>query len=118
MEILDSLESSMQHHDYYNQNWHPTARNWLPFHWKGYHQSTRYTYVIPASADADKVRAGYNENVRRNLKKAGYALQVEEGDDFEALLAVVKATFERKHLEHPYDATLFRDTSHACSARG
>ncbi len=116
MEILDSLENSLQPYDYYNQNWHPTSRNWLPFHWKGYHQSTRYTYVIPASANTDQVRAGYNENVRRNLKKAS-ALHVEEGEDFGSLLAIVKATFTRKGLEHPYDVALFRDMVQVCLAR-
>lgn len=118
MDILDALERTLRPHDYYNQNWHPTSRNWLPFYWKGYTQSTRYTYVIPAVAAMDEVRAGYNENVRRNIKKAGGVVRVVHSDNFDSLLAIVSATFSRKGLSNPYDATLFKSLVQACLSRG
>lgn len=36
---------------YYNQNCPPSFSDWLPFHWNGFSQSTRYTYVYPDISD-------------------------------------------------------------------
>lgn len=33
---------------YYQQNFSPSVTNGLPFYWKGYRQTTRYTYRIEA----------------------------------------------------------------------
>lgn len=30
--------------DYFNMNFHYSITNWLPFYWRGFKQTTRYTY--------------------------------------------------------------------------
>ena len=114
MELLEALESSFLPYDYYNQNWHPSSRNWLPFYWKGYHQSTRYTYIIPGPRDIETIRTGYNENVRRNIKKSSANIRIEETSETEGFFGVVQKTFDRKNEKQPYDLTIFKGLIQSC----
>ncbi len=114
MEVLSALESSVAPFDYYNQNWHPSSRNWLPFHWKGYLQSTRYSYVIHNNEQKASLRERYSENVRRNVRRASAKLMVSESTDIDALFSVIEKTFTRKNLSQPYDLRIFRRVVLAC----
>lgn len=116
MSVLAEFEKLIKPFDYYNQNWHPTSMNWLPFYWKGYVQSTRYSYVI-SNSSMEEVRAGYNENVRRNLKKAVNIVEVEICDQFDTLFSVLEKTFARKGLEQPYNKHMFRRLVDECRSR-
>jgi len=56
--------------DLFMQNWHYSITNWLPFYWKGFSQTTRYTYVIEDLSDLDKVFSGFEHSKRKNIKKS------------------------------------------------
>ena len=114
MEILEALESSIKKHDYYNQNWHPSSRNWMPFYWKGYHQSTRYSYVISGPREMQHVREGYNQNVRRNLKRSGAIIWVEQTTHTNELFSVICKTFKRKGMQQPYNFQMFKELVRRC----
>jgi hypothetical protein len=116
MDILACLEASLPAFSYYNQNWHPSSRNWLNFYWKGYTQSTRYSFII-RSGNGASIRAAYNENVRRNIKKAASRVTLHESGDVELLHATIQNTFKRKGQVSPYNIELLKALYAACSAR-
>lgn len=64
--LIDQLPAF---HDF-RQNWHYSITNWLPFYWRGFQQTTRYTYVIPDISDMEKVCADFEYSKRKNIKKA------------------------------------------------
>jgi hypothetical protein len=37
--------------NYFMQNFHYSFTDWLPFHWHGFRQTTRYTYILPDIKD-------------------------------------------------------------------
>lgn len=45
----------------------PAVTDWLPFHWAGYSQTTRYTYRFPSIADPDTLIANASRARRQNL---------------------------------------------------
>ena len=48
----------------------PSVTNWLPFYWRGYSQTTRYTYRIDDISDLDAVFANFDRDKRqRKIKK-------------------------------------------------
>jgi hypothetical protein len=71
---------------------HPTLNNWLPFHWTGYDQRTRYTYRIDRLADFPLTESAMQKPVRQKLRQATTAGVVMQ-DDVES--AVVAALHER-----------------------
>lgn len=54
----------------YIQNFTVEIQNWLPFYWKGFRQTTRYTYRIPDISDPEAAIANFSSQKRRNLNHA------------------------------------------------
>ena len=44
--IYTSLVSQLPDFDFFNQSFRPEVTNWMPFHWSGFRQTTRYTYCF------------------------------------------------------------------------
>lgn len=65
-QLLQQLEDLKV--DYFQQNFSPHVTNWLPFCWRGYKQSTRYTYVLPDISDPDKVFSTFDSQTQRQRK--------------------------------------------------
>ena len=59
---LDRLKINL-----FQQRFSPGITNWLPFHWKGYRQTTRYTYRFPSIADPDALMQQASGARRKNL---------------------------------------------------
>jgi hypothetical protein len=89
------------------QDLHPAAANWLPFHWQGFRQTTRYTYQLDLRPGLDAVYDGFNRNMRRNLKKAEAELQVHSNISPEQVYAMAKMSFDRQALSTPFPRALF-----------
>jgi hypothetical protein len=52
--------------DGFNQNFHYSVTNWQPFFWKGFKQTTRYTYLIENISDSESI---YNHFCPRSKQK-------------------------------------------------
>lgn len=55
---------------FFRQSFGPHITNWLPFYWKGYTQTTRYTYCIKNVSELEKVVQDFRKDKKRDLKKA------------------------------------------------
>ncbi|MBE2205263.1 MAG: GNAT family N-acetyltransferase [Chthoniobacterales bacterium] len=91
-ELIEALPS----HAAFSQNFHPGMTNWLPFYWKGFQQTTKYTYQIPDTSNPETLWKELRENIRRDIKKARRTLTVTECDDFETVIRLHKLTCERQ----------------------
>ena len=75
-ELMSSLIEQLPKVDYFNQSFHYSVTNWLPFYWKGYTQTTNYTYVIENLSNLESVFQNFNHAKRKNIKKAEKLLEV------------------------------------------
>ena len=50
-------------------NLHPSVDYLLPFHWAGYSISPRYTYWLPLNEELEKVRSGFTDSIKSDLKR-------------------------------------------------
>lgn len=78
MDALAALVEAIPPVAHFNAFCHYSLTNWLPFHWAGYEQTTRYTYVIDDLSNLDAVFAGFSHSKRKNVKKAEKAVEVRE----------------------------------------
>lgn len=93
---------------HYQQHHSPNLTNWLPFYWKGYKQTTRYTYRIAHQADYSAVFSAFNKVVRKNIEKAEPLATVYEGEDVAAFYEMNTKTFARQGLKPPYSLEFLR----------
>ena len=101
-ELMTNAIDKLPTVDYFSQNFHYTITNWLPFYWKNYTQTTRYTYVIE-NIDIDTLSQNLETDIRRRRKKAdNLGIKVFESSDIEKFYELNSLTFNRQNLKIPY----------------
>lgn len=114
--LLSRLVDALPEFDYYSQNWSRDQQNWLPFYWKGFSQTTYYTYVIPDISDLEKVWKGFQANIKTDVRKAQgrFNLTVRTDLDIDDFLALNAQVFQRQGKAVPYTADYVRRLDAAC----
>jgi hypothetical protein len=104
---------------FFRQSFHPECTNWLPFYWKGFRQTTRYTYRFDTIPALVELRAGFRASLRTDLRKAGRLSEAERDDTAGRLLFDLhRQSFGRQGKSPPYDEELFLRLLRALSSRG
>ena len=114
---VQELEAMLPDHSYFNVNFHPKFRNWLPLKWKNYKQTMQVTYVLEDISDHKKLLEGYKGSVRTDLKKARLKTKIESSDDIDFFYDLNKKTFDRQGIEIPYSKQLMRNIDEALAPR-
>jgi hypothetical protein len=103
---------------YYEQSLYHSFLNWLPFYWKGYEQTTRYTYQLKNLSDTERCFAGFASSKQRQIRKTRNDLVVDfdcTEDEF------YEATTDNLYLQRKkfrYSKHLFTNLYSACISRG
>ncbi|MFX0196635.1 MAG: GNAT family N-acetyltransferase [Candidatus Hodarchaeota archaeon] len=115
-DCMESLIEQLPHYDYFNQCFHYSVTNWLPFYWKGFKQTTRYTYVLEDLSDTGRIWEGFLDNIRREIRKAEsrFGLAVRSDMGIESFLKVTKKTFQRQGMNLPYPVEIVYKIERAC----
>lgn len=75
--------------------------NWLPFHWKGFRQEVRYTFVIDRQAP-DELDQHINRNLRRNLREAAGQVTIRPAEDLQSAFQLFERTHARQRIKMPF----------------
>ena len=114
-DLMASLIEQLPSFDYFSQKFHYSITNWLPFYWRGFNQTTRYTYVIEDLSDLNAVWRETRENIRTDVRKAQRQLVVRSDLGLDVLLDLNEKTFKRQGLPVPYSRELIARLDHACN---
>ncbi len=117
-DVMTDLVEALPPFAVFHQWLHPSVTNWMPLYWKGFSQTTRYTYRLDDTSNKDALWAGLKENVRTDIKKAGKQLRVVEDTRADRFLVVQRATFLRQEMDLPFSEATFRRLDAECVARG
>lgn len=82
--------------DYYNQNFHYPVTDWQPFYWKGFKQTTRYSYVIKDISNTESVFNNFHYFKQRHIKKAKKKYTVCLNLDIDEFYKFYKSTYAAK----------------------
>lgn len=95
---LDDFVQMCMHHNF---------NDWLPFRWRGFKQTTRYTYIINYHNKTlnelwEKLNRGRKESINRALNNG---IIMEQTDDFDLLYEYENMSYERQGLKFriPYE---------------
>ncbi len=117
-EVVSELIDALPPFNYFYQNLHHSITNWLPFFWKDFQQTTRYTYIIPDLKELDKVRAEFNRDVQRQIKQAQESVKVATSEDIAKFYEINTMVFKRQGLEVPYSLEYVKRLDSACQEKG
>jgi len=118
-DLLTGLIDALPDHDSFNQRWHYSRTNWLPFYWRGFSQTTLFTYVVKDLQDADIIWDNIDSRVRGDIRKAEnrFNLAVRDDLDVDEFIALNESVFSRQGLQLPYSPKLVRRIDDACRER-
>lgn len=116
---LSELLSQMPKIAHFSQNFHFTFENWLPLYWKGFKQSTYYTYRIDKGQTQDELWSGLQGNIRTDIRKAEekFNLKIDSNGGISEFYSINKMTFERQNSEVPYSMDFIEEIENTCSNR-
>ena len=117
-DLLTELIDALPPFAVFQQNFHSVNTNWLPFRWKGFSQSTRYTYRTDETKSVDALWDETRDNVRTDLRKAKKVVGVAETNDLEKFLHLHRLTFLRQNKPLPHSEEMLRRLDAACAERG
>jgi len=94
---------------------------WLPLFWRGYQQTTRYTYVIDMKDyrpedEFSRFSKGHKWIINRARRNPD--LSICETDDIEEYINESAKTFERRGVRRPYDVEMLRSLHAEIQKRG
>ena len=116
-DLMIGLIDALPKHDNYMQRWDPSITNWLPFYWRGFQQTTTYTYAITDLTDMDQIWGGFRDNIRKEIRKARdrEGLKVVNDISLDDILALQALTYSRQGKKPPYSDDYLRGIDAACS---
>lgn len=103
-DLMHELIAQLPPHDSFAQNFHYSITNWLPFCWKGFSQTTLYSYVLDDLTSEESLWSGMQSNIRREIRKAGKQVEVRDDLGLECFLELNTKTFARKGMPLPYSS--------------
>jgi len=117
-DVLGELADQLPKCDHYRQNWHCDQQNWLPFYWRGFEQTTRYTYRLPLAPGQEQLWKDLQQNIRGDIRKAREreGVIIREGS-LEEFLALNKMVFQRQNRPVPYTTEFVACIDAAASGR-
>ncbi len=116
---MQSLIEQLPAFDYFSQSWDSVNTNWLPFYWNGFHQTTRYSYILHDLSDKKALWDGFLVNIRTDINKASNRHQLKVRDDLtiDDFLHLNKKTFQRQGMAVPYSEDFVKKLDEACVQR-
>lgn len=106
--VLDELIEQLPPFDDLVIDCHPRFTNWLPFYWKGFRESVRYSYVLADRSDRDKRFDALRGNIRRAIRKAEKKLDLQWSEDIDTLHGLKIKDYRSKGISLPYDHSYFK----------
>lgn len=110
-EVLDGLMEQIEALPvcHYQQSFSPNLTNWLPLYWRGYSQSTSYTYRLPDIHDPEALFAQFQHNKRKNINKAiRQEIQIHFDLPADVFYDHHKKSLAKQHQEIGYSLELFQ----------
>jgi hypothetical protein len=114
--ILTSLIEQLPPFDQFRQTWNTGMSNWLPFYWKGFTQTTDYTYVLSRLKDLDALWEGFDSARRKHCKNGAerYKLSLRDDLPVDAVLALHKKSMQRRGIGQAFTDDCLRRLDAAC----
>ena len=96
--ICEKLIQRLPKHNYFIQNFHHSFTDWLPFYWKDYRQTTRYTYLLPDIRNIPEIEKNRSYDIRQNINKARtkYQMEIKTCLSPKQFLEIHAKTYERQ----------------------
>lgn len=115
--VSETLISRLPKHSLYYQQYAPSYKNWLSLYWKGYQETTRYTYIMSNEAGREERTKGLRDNLRRSIKNAEKACTIVD-IDFDTFWREAKQSFDNRKKAVPINKEVLKNLTESLGPTG
>lgn len=112
--VMTRIIDRLPEFDWFLQSFDYAITNWLPFCWRGFSQTTRYTYVIEDLTDLDSVLRDFEYSKRKNIKRAEKIVEVKFDLAARDFYENHKMTLAKEGKKIEYGYAVFKRIYEAC----
>lgn len=116
-ELMEELIDELPKFDVFRQCFSPEVTYWLPFYWRGFSQTTRYTYRLSDLTNVSNLWNGLQHNTRRVVRKAQKRVIVRNDLGIDAIARMWSYTFARQRADVPVPTEVLYRIDDACQKR-
>lgn len=102
----------------FEQNFNYTVTNWLPFYWKGFKQTTQYSYTLSLEPPEELILKNIEKDYIKKINAAKARLVLRDDLPLSELHRLVRASFERQGLKTSIDFQFLQSLYAAISELG
>ncbi|RMG84793.1 MAG: GNAT family N-acetyltransferase [Bacteroidetes bacterium] len=118
-EVIGRLVEQLPEVLVFDQNYAAEFENWLPFYWRGYAQTARYTYRIAPLPDPEQLYKMVKGSVRTDLKKAERnGIRITTSEDVGAFYDFIRPTYIRRGGRMSFSKKALARLDEVLKARG
>ena len=114
--LIDQLEKMKW--SFYMQNFHHSFTNWQPFYWRGFRQTTRYTYQIKNLSKWDNIYGSFSSAKRRCIKMTNNEFVIDFSVSADEFYDFHKECLKYKYAKIEYSRELFSSMHNESVKRG
>lgn len=92
--LTKELFEKLPHYHVFTQTFDQSYGDWLPLHWQGCSQSTRYSFELALSGSDDERESNFSHAKRKNLRRAEKLVTVREDLDVDQALEHLGRTLQ------------------------
>jgi len=115
--IINDLLTHIPKFNFFNIRFSTNFTNHQPFYWKGFQQTTQYTYILEGIKDLNKTFNEFKGNVRTDIRKAEKLVKVEEIEDIELFYKINMKSFERQGIREKYSLSYVKKIDELLKSR-
>jgi Acetyltransferase (GNAT) domain len=117
-ELMQQLIDALPRFDVFRQCFAPEVTYWLPFYWRGFSQTTRYSYRLLDLTNLDRISTGFRPNTRLEIRKAKKLVAVRNDLNLDSFARVWELTFARQGIRLPVSRAQLERIEMSCERRG
>lgn len=115
--VISELLDQLPRFAYYAQQHPPAIQNGLPFFWKGFKQTTRFSYRLETSKPIDQLFEQLKGSVRTEIRKAEAHVEIVESEEVKLFYALQQKSFDRQGIKVPYELRFLEQIDQALKTR-
>ena len=99
MSILRAMAEALAPWPDIAMQWHHSLANWLPFHWQGFTQTTRFTYRLPDLSDLGRLEKARHDAIGQQIRRAQReGLRLQDGVDPSVVARLNRLSMDRQGI--------------------
>jgi lipid II:glycine glycyltransferase (peptidoglycan interpeptide bridge formation enzyme) len=107
--IMAELIEQLPKVDTFKQSFDYSITNLLPFYWKGYSLSIRYSYNIDNLSNTDELFRRFSSSTKREIRNAiKNKIEIIDSNDVDKFYEINKITYQRQNIPIPYSLKLIK----------